>query len=62
MPFHAISNHHNFQDVKLLKEVRNPLQLDAYELCISTSTRTKTWLTFKIMETLTQDFSRSQET
>ena len=31
MPFHAISNHHNFQDVKLLKEVRNPLQLDAYE-------------------------------
>ena len=23
--------HHNFQDVKLLKEVRNPLQLDAYE-------------------------------
>ena len=31
MPFHAISNHHKFQDVKLLKEVRNPLQLDAYE-------------------------------
>ena len=41
MPQHSIENSHPFGEVKLLKEVRKPFQLDAYESIYLYRNRTK---------------------